>query len=111
MILAGTQVGISGSGPQQQCTVTITPNTGNTPITVGVTATPVTAHIFYTKGGVATDPGHTGDSALPGTNRIGSNSGSIATGAGTKVIRALAYAPAFLDSTIEEGDYEPPGGA
>lgn len=108
--ILAAQSGQSSGQPTQCADVVLDPPIANTPVTVSLSTTTVGAHIFYTKGSIATDPVHTGDNAGPGTVRIGSNSGSVDTGAGIKIIRALAYEPTHLDSNITEGDYEPAGG-
>lgn len=106
MILAATQTGKTG-GSQQQCSdVVLTPDNGTTPLTVLLQTSTAGAHIFYTKHIAGVDPTHSGDSATGTTIRIGNSSGSVPTGTGNKIIRALAYAPGFLDSNITEGDYE-----
>jgi len=100
--------GTTGGGTPKCANVVFSPPSGNTPINVNVSTSTVPAHIFYARSvDGSVDPTHTGDSAGPGTIRIGSNNGSFSTGAGTKVYRALAYAPGYLDSDITEGDYEP----
>lgn len=112
MILGATQTGKvgGGGGGNQQCTITLSPTGGTTPLTVSVTSTPDTAHIFWTKAtGAPPDPTHVGDNPTGTTNRIGSSAGSINTGAGTKEIKVLAYAPGYLDSVIEEGAYDSGG--
>src|SRR5215475_4639607 len=98
-----------GTGGVKCANVVLTPSCGTTPLTVNLSTTTSGAHIFYTKtidGSI--DPTHTGDSAGPSTIRIGSNSGSVSTGSGDKVIKALAYEPTHLDSDISEGDYFAP---
>lgn len=91
--------------------VTITPNTGTAPETVLLSTTTAGAHIFYTLAhDFGVDPTHTGDSAIPPTIRIGSNSGVVNTGSATLgttiILRALAYKSGLLDSIITEGDYD-----
>lgn len=94
-----------------QCAdVVISPSLGNTPITVGLHSDTSGSHIFYAVSQLGTDPTHTGDNPGPGTIRIGNNNGSVNIGAGTHVLRALAYKNGMLDSNISEGDYEPPPG-
>jgi hypothetical protein len=100
-----------GAGAPAKCAnVVFSPPMGNTPITVGISTSTPNAHIFYAGSNDGSHfPAHTGDSAAPGTTRIGSNSGSISTGAGTHIYNAVAYEPTHLDSDFTTGDYEPAG--
>jgi hypothetical protein len=104
---------ISSAGAATKCAdVVFSPPSGTSPLSVGISTSTTGAHIFYASSiDGSANPTHTGDSAGPGTVRIGSNSGSISVGGGTHVYNAIAYEPSHLDSDISQGSYEPSGGA
>lgn len=102
------------SPPGKVADVQINPNFGDMPISVFLSTTTATAHIFYVIYNSSLpqqNPVHNGDNAVPPTIRIGSNSGSVSISNTNqnKTLRAVGYQPTLQDSNITEGDYLAPG--
>ena len=113
MNLAFLQAPIQGTSGTKCADVTISPSSGDIPLSVSLTTTQTGGHIFYR---VAAAPGlapvHNGDNAVSPTVRIGSNHGVVSINAGPpgsqRTIQAVCYQSGFLDSNITSGTYDVP---
>lgn len=113
MNLAFFQSPVSGDTGTKCADVVISPSSGDLPLTISLTTTQTSGHIFYRiAGATPIAPVHNGDNAVSPTIRIGGNAGTVTIKSGVpnsvKTISAVCVEPGFLDSNVSIGTYDSP---